>query len=138
MSTPSYETPEVLALHRDAMGRGEREAVDRFAENFLLTSHRSVFSAVHPEMPMGVHDHFKGGIYLVTGVSESTSEGREGELVVEYLSLIFGKKYSRFGREWQSIVRWPDGEFRSRYIYRGPNLDTPAPSFKVPTPTVPR
>lgn len=82
----------------------------------------------------GIYDHFKGGIYLVTG-SGSWASG-EGELVIEYLSMIFGTKHYRLGTQWCEVVQWPDGKYRSRFVYRGPTLLTPEPPFKVPSPKV--
>src|SRR5208282_5361613 len=64
----------------------------------------------------GIYDHFKGGIYLIRDFS-SWASGR-GELVVEYLSMLFGTKHSRIGSEWCEVVQWPDGKYRSRFVYR--------------------
>lgn len=81
----------------------------------------------------GIWDHFKGGVYLKTGQGSWASGN--GELIVEYLSLIFGTKHYRLASQWCEVVQWPDGKYRSRFVYRGPDLYIPAPSFKVPSPT---
>ena len=83
----------------------------------------------------GVYDHFKGGVYLIRDFSSWASG--DGELVVEYLSLLFGSKHTRLASQWREVVRWPDGRYRSRFVYRGPDLRTPELSFKVPSPTSP-
>lgn len=87
------------------------------------------FNAAGPDMKHGVYDHFKGGVYLSTDVSEWASG--KCEPIVSYISLVYGRKFTRFAHEWQSIVRWPDGQYRSRFVYRGPDLNTPEPPFKV-------
>ena len=46
--------------------------------------------------------------------------------------MVFGTDHTRFVREWCEVVQWPDGKYRSRFVYRGPDLTTPAPQFKVP------
>lgn len=79
---------------------------------------------------VGIYDHFKGGIYLATGTSLFVSGEKEVE-VVEYISLKSGKKCTRYLWQWNEVVRWPDGKFRSRFVYRGSDLSVPEPSFKV-------
>lgn len=87
------------------------------------------YNPAGPGMTHGVYDHFKGGVYLSTDVWEWASG--KCEPVVSYISLVYGRKFTRLAHEWQSIVRWPDGQYRSRFVYRGPDLNTPEPSFKV-------
>lgn len=79
-------------------------------------------------MPLGVYDHFKGGVYMVDRVLRWAEDG---EPVVSYLSLTEGSWHGRRCSEWAEVVQWPDGKFRSRFVYRGPDLRTAAPSFKV-------
>jgi hypothetical protein len=81
------------------------------------------------DMKLGVYDHFKGGVYLVRGFSFWASG--HGELVIEYTSLLHGTHHCRLASQWCEAVRWPDGKWRSRFVYRGPDLDTPPPAFKV-------
>lgn len=85
------------------------------------------------DLERGIYDHFKGGVYLVRGVSSWASGN--GEPVVEYTSMVFGTHHVRLLSQWREIVKWPDGEQRGRFVYRGPDLTTPAPSFKVPSPS---
>lgn len=86
------------------------------------------------ELSLGVYDHFKGGIYMVRGFSSWASGN--GERVVEYTSLIHGTHHTRLADQWCEVVQWPDGMYRSRFVYRSPDLTTPAPGFKVPSPKV--
>ena len=81
-----------------------------------------------------IYDHFKGGVYMIRDFSLWASGN--GELVVEYLSMIHGTKHARLGSEWCEVVQWPDGKYRSRFVHRGANLVTPEPPFKVPSPRV--
>lgn len=98
-----------------------------------LNSYGSPELWTNPEnIRLGVYDHFKGGVYKVRGFS--SWESGERELVVEYDSLIFGTPHSRFAWQWCEVVQWPDGKYRSRWVHRGADLHTPAPSFKVPSP----
>jgi hypothetical protein len=78
---------------------------------------------------LGLYDHFKGGVYLVEGFSSWASG--EGEQLVEYISLSNGKRFARFATQWCEIVKWPDGRYRSRFVYRGIPLECQEPSFKV-------
>lgn len=86
-----------------------------------------------PGMAHGVYDHFKGGQYLSQRVERCADTG---ESRVSYLSLLHGTPHSRRAAQWNEIVKWPDGEYRSRFVYRGPDLLTPPPPFKVPSPTL--
>lgn len=80
----------------------------------------------------GIYDHFKGGVYKVKGFSSWESGNREK--VVEYDSMIYGTPHTRLATQWCEVTRWPDGKYRSRFVYRGPDLHTPEPSYKVPSP----
>lgn len=60
--------------------------------------------------------HVKGGLYVATGVSECSTNGREGEEVVEYWSLLYGAKRHR------SLAQFLDG----RFVPVAPTLDTTA------------
>lgn len=82
-------------------------------------------------MPLGVYDHFKGGVYLVDRV-ELCADSHEFR--VSYLSLVHATYHSRRASEWNEIVVWPDGKYRSRFVLRGNDLKVPEPSFKVPSP----
>lgn len=84
---------------------------------------------------LGIFDHFKGGVYKVRSFATWES-GPERIKSVEYTSLIFGSDHNRAATEWCEVVQWPDGKYRSRFVYRGPDLKTPPPVFKVPSPVV--
>lgn len=84
--------------------------------------------------PRGVYDHFKGGVYLLRGLSKWASG--EGEPVVEYTSLLHASHHARLVRDWCEVVRWPDGKYRSRFVHRGVDLSVPPPSFKVSSPEI--
>lgn len=84
--------------------------------------------------PLGVYDHFKGGIYLAQGYSSWASGN--GEPVVEYVSLLHGTKHIRLVSQWCEVVLWPDSKYRSRFVRRGDSLNWPEPAFKTPSPTV--
>lgn len=79
---------------------------------------------------LGIYDHFKGGVYLLTGFSIWASEP-DGKEVVEYTSVTSEKRFARLLEEWVEMVVWPDGQSRPRFVYRGPDLETPEPAFKV-------
>ncbi len=55
----------------------------------------------------------------------------KGEKVVVGTSLTYATPHTRFASEWCEVVEWPDHKWRSRFVYRGPDLRVPAPSYKV-------
>ncbi len=130
-----------LKLMADANGKTLTAEQADLAEGMLecLNPYQSYEPYSRPESPSfnapGIWDHFKGGVYLKTGHGSWASGS--GELTVEYLSMLFGTKHYRLAEHWCEVVRWPDGKYRSRFVYRGPDLKTAEPSFKVPSPTTP-
>lgn len=86
-------------------------------------------SEAGPGMRHGVWDHFKGGLYCSLGV------GRHAEtdaMEVEYLSLFHATKHHRRCEQWNEVVQWPDGKYRSRFVYRGADLEScDPPAFKT-------
>lgn len=99
-------------------------------QGLLECLHRHWVSEAGPRMKHGIWDHFKGGVYL----SEDLGMNAAGELEVRYLSLLYGTKHQRRCSQWNEVVQWPDGQYRSRFIYRGVNLESSEPpSFKVIT-----
>lgn len=112
----------------DAQTRAEILDLVRFWLTYS-SGNQHLVSCAGPTMPHGIWDHFKGGIYLTQGFGAWASGNGEG--VVAYISMSNGKAFYRLATQWNEIVRWPDGQLRSRFIYRGPDLSTPAPTFKV-------
>lgn len=86
-------------------------------------------------MSHGIWDHFKGGVYLSQRVGVFASGNDEP--MIEYLSMVFGTTHFRLCWEWNEVVMWPDGKYRSRFVYRGKDLREPPPPFKAPTPRLP-
>jgi hypothetical protein len=123
---------EFLGFTRRFFGHGV-DLVDSVLEPVtlmaLVSAHlKGWVSAASPSMTHGVWDHFKGGVYLSDRVERCADSG---EPRVSYLSLLHGTWHSRRVSQWNSVVAWPDGLLRSRFVYRGANLSVPAPSFKV-------
>jgi hypothetical protein len=87
-------------------------------------------SEAGPRMPHGIYDHFKGGVYLTERVALWVDDDSP---VVFYVSLVNGAAYCRRCSEWNEVVQWPDGKYRSRFVFRGIGCSE-EPSFKVPTP----
>lgn len=79
-----------------------------------------------PTMQHGVWDHFKGGVYLSSQVVVNVDNL---EPSVVYLSMIYGTWFVRRCSEWNELVEWPDGKWRSRFVLRADS--TAAPPFKV-------
>jgi hypothetical protein len=86
-------------------------------------------SKAGPGMQHGVWDHFKGGLYLSLGIA---TDAERDCWQVEYLSLYHATRHHRRVGSWNEVVKWPDGRYRSRFIYRGPTLEADPPSFRVP------
>lgn len=119
----------------DALARYTADDLDLIEGMLQCLHNRNTFWHTLPEgvRPHGIYDHFKGGVYKIRGLSEWAGGGQ----VVEYTSMIFGTDHTRLLREWCEVVQWPDGKHRSRFVYRGADLSTPPPSFKVQSPTLP-
>lgn len=100
---------------------------------FGISKTHGWLSEAGAHMPLGIYDHFKGGIYMADRIQTCTSNN---ELEVSYFSCVSGRWFGRHCWEWNEVVKWPDGKYRSRFVYRGPDLSIPEPSFKVPTPTL--
>jgi hypothetical protein len=120
----------IISLHEAELAEGLLECLNPYQSYSPFTAPESVTL-----QSRGVYDHFKGGVYMIRDFS--TWASGNGEKVVEYLSMLFGTKASRLMSQWCEVVRWPDGKYRSRFVYRGPDLRTPEPSFKVPSPLHP-
>lgn len=112
--------------------RVEAEALD-VAEGLLHAYAKRWVATAGMDMRHGIHDHFKGGVYLSTEVVRFVEDN---EPLVNYVSMIFGTKHARRAAEWNEVVQWPDGMWRSRFVFRGETLQTMAPYFKVPSPSV--
>jgi len=108
--------------------RATVEQVDMI-QGLMECLHHGWVSEAGPGMRHGVWDHFKGGLYCSLGV------GRHAEtdaLEVEYISLFHATKHHRRCEQWNEVVQWPDGKYRSRFVYRGPDLEScDPPPFKT-------
>ena len=93
---------------------------------------RPTVSEAKVGMSHGIWDHFKGGVYLTQKIGRLASA--EDDYIIEYLSMIHGTTHYRTASEWNEIVRWPDGKYRSRFVYRGRDLTVRPPVFKVSSP----
>lgn len=106
------------------------ESADAALLQALLEAlHYGWVSKAGPDMLHGCWDHFKGGVYLSEKVVNWVEDG---EPLVIYLSLLHGTYHARRCAEWNEVVAWPDGRYRSRFVYRGKTLAVDPPSFKVP------
>lgn len=72
-------------------------------------------SVAGPEMRHGVWDHFKHGIYVSTQVVTNVDTQ---EPMVVYCSMLHGMWFARRCTEWNELVEWPDGSYRSRFVLR--------------------
>lgn len=66
-------------------------------------------------IPNAVYDHYKGGKYLLLFVADDSTNNRDGNKVVIYISLTYGKIYCRDLSEFTELVEWPDGKNRPRF-----------------------
>lgn len=62
-----------------------------------------------------VYEHFKEGKYLVLAVADDSTNAREGNKVVVYVSLTYGKVLVRDVAEFTEEVEWPDGKKGPRF-----------------------
>lgn len=65
--------------------------------------------------PGKVYEHFKDGKYLVLAVADDSTNAREGNKVVVYVSLTYGKTLVRDLAEFTEEVEWPDGKKGPRF-----------------------
>ena len=63
-----------------------------------------------------VYDHYKGGKYLVLFVAQDSTNARQHNKVVVYISLTYGEVKCRDVFEFTEIVEWPDGSQKPRFI----------------------
>jgi len=82
-----------------------------------------------PGMAHGIYDHFKGGSYISTQVVTDVDTNKPS---VVYCSTVRGTWFVRPCDQWNELVEWPDGKYRSRFVFRKDPLLVP--EFKVPTP----
>lgn len=119
------EDPE---RYGDTLTREYRVKDPSFAVQLVKSIANGWISEAGWSMDHGVWDHFKGGTYLSDRVERCADTG---EPRVSYLSLIYATRHSRRASQWNEVVQWSDGVWRSRFVYRGASLETPAPTFKV-------
>jgi len=86
-------------------------------------------STAGPEMRHGAWDHFKGGVYISTQVVMNVDSQEAQEPMVIYCSATYGTWFARRCEEWNELVEWPDGKYRSRFVLR--KDASLAPEFKV-------
>lgn len=67
-------------------------------------------------LPNRVYIHHGGGRYLVLSVADDSTNSRPGNKLVVYVSLTYGKIKCRDLTEFFEIIKWPDGQERTRFI----------------------
>jgi len=90
-------------------------------QGLLEALHHGWVSEAGPGMRHGVWEHFKGNLYCSLGVGLNTETDAQE---VEYLSMD-GTKFHRRCEQWNEIVQWPDGKYRSRFVWRGSPYSRP-------------
>lgn len=137
MATPGFDVSEILSsigpypekLKEWGLSQGLEEFKDAALVQNLCSAYLSGWvSMAGFGMTHGIWDHFKGGVYLSQSVVRFAATG---EPLVVYVSLGNGTMHGRLARDWNEVVKWPDGKYRSRFIHRGPDLSISAPDFKV-------
>jgi len=66
----------------------------------------------------GIYKHYKGDLYKVLFVAWESTNDRDRESLVVYISLKTGVINSRRQLEFVEFVKWDDGEFRPRFCKR--------------------
>jgi hypothetical protein len=67
-------------------------------------------------IPQRAYRHSKGGRYLVLAVASDSTNAREGNRIVVYVSLTYGTVKARDLAEFVEEVAWPDGVRRPRFV----------------------
>lgn len=66
----------------------------------------------------GLYHHKGGGRYYVSGtVRNSTNGPSEGQVMVEYHSLLYGTKHVREEGQFHELVLWPDNTYKPRFVH---------------------
>jgi hypothetical protein len=63
-----------------------------------------------------VYRHYNGGRYTVLFTARDSTNARDGNLVVLYVSLTNGSIFCRDLAEFTETFKWPDGTTRSRFV----------------------
>src|SRR3954470_16023239 len=86
-----------------------------WARNFANTW--GGFLSVKPPRPfsLGLHNHYKGGLYAALFLSMNSNSDAAPEPEVIYVSLTTGQVHNRSLVEWCEEVTWPDGKVRARF-----------------------
>ncbi len=66
-------------------------------------------------MHAGNYTHYKGGKYLVLFTADDSTNERDGQKTVVYVSLSQMRVYCRNLEEFIESVQWPDGKMRPRF-----------------------
>lgn len=66
--------------------------------------------------PGAIYRHHKGGRYTVLAIAEETTNSRQGQFTVIYVSHTYGKIQTRDLKEFCEIVEWPGGICRPRFL----------------------
>jgi hypothetical protein len=74
--------------------------------------------SVKPHRPfsLGLHSHYKGGLYVALLLSMNSNNNAAPDPEVVYVSLTTGQVHNRSLVEWEEDVEWPDGKIRSRFM----------------------
>ncbi len=67
-------------------------------------------------IPGKIYRHQKGGRYTVLHIADDSTNKREGNKVVVYVSLTYGTVKCRDLEEFMQVVVWPDGKKRPRFV----------------------
>ena len=68
------------------------------------------------EVTPGIYQHYKGGTYRVLLIATESTNAREGNKAVIYISLKDGLIHYRDLKEFTELVVWPDGGKKPRFI----------------------
>jgi len=117
---------DIILMHETGLANDQVQLAVALRE----AVNNSWISDAGPRMHHGLYDHFKGGVYSSERVALWVEDGSP---VVIYVSLANGATFVRKCSEWNEVVQWPDGKYRSRFVFRGVGCSQ-EPSFKVPTP----
>lgn len=72
--------------------------------------------AAYGKVEPGPFVHYEGGRYRVLFVARDSTNAREGNRLVVYVSLTYGTINARDEVEFVEPVEWPDGVWRPRFM----------------------
>ncbi len=86
----------------------------------MLSSNERMEGSVAPlYVKLGLHQHYKGGFYVVLHIAQNRTRGKRGQYSVVYTSCQTGAMLVCDIEEFTEPVKWDDGKINRRFVHVG-------------------